>query len=150
VIVTVSPVPMSETFSGQDVALANMRSKSTLRIAAEQFSSAYDDVDYFPSYDIVTLSPRNLAYAGDRLHVANSVVGTIMGIFLSLYADIETPAPDFVELAYLAANPDVEDAVRTGGLESGFEHWMLCGKAEGRLLMPPGGPTDLMIAAGAV
>ncbi|WP_234052108.1 MULTISPECIES: GSCFA domain-containing protein [unclassified Xanthobacter] len=149
-IVTVSPVPMSETFSGQDVAIANMRSKSTLRVAAEQFAALHPDVDYFPSYDIVSLAPRNLAYGVDCLHVSNAVVGEIMRLFLSLYVGIDTAPPAFTELGYLAANPDVDEAVRRGEYESGFEHWRRYGKAEGRPLMPAEGPTELMIAAGAV
>jgi|688.fasta_scaffold173535_2 hypothetical protein len=150
IIVTVSPVPMGETFSGQDVAIANTRSKCTLRVAAEQFASLHSDVDYFPSFDMVSLAPRELAYGVDCLHVSNAVVGSIMRTFLSNYMDVDTEPPTFTELGYLAANPDVEEAVRRGDLESGFEHWLHIGKAEGRSLAPADGPTELMVAAGAV
>jgi hypothetical protein len=149
-VVTVSPVPLGQTFSGRDVAVANMLSKSTLRAAAEQFAIRHNDVDYFPSYDIVALAPRALAYGQDCLHVSDKVVGAIMSMFLRDYAGMDAPGPNFVELAYLAANPDVEEAVRSGALESGFEHWLRQGRAEGRPLKPDSGPTELMIAAGAV
>ena len=55
-VVTVSPVPLGETFSGRDAMIANTYSKCTLRCAAEVFSQAHADVDYFPSYEIVTQS----------------------------------------------------------------------------------------------
>lgn len=149
-IVTVSPVPMGATFTGVDVAIANTRSKSVLRVAAEQFSQGHEDVDYFPSYDIVTLAPRSKAYGPDCLHVSNPVVGEIMKMFLASYVGIEGETLAFTELGYLAANPDVDEAVRNGTLESGYDHWISCGQAENRLLMPADGPTDLMLAAGAV
>jgi hypothetical protein len=85
IIVTVSPVPMSETFSGRDVLIANMYSKSTLRAAADIFSHAYDNVDYFPSYDMIAMSPRNAAYAADCLHVSDAIVGRMMQSFMRRY-----------------------------------------------------------------
>lgn len=123
IVVTVSPVPMSETFSGHDVVIANMYSKSTLRAAAEQFAQAHADVDYFPSYDIVASSPRLKAYEADCLHVSDETVGRVIQCFLRLYLGLEREPPEFSELAYLEANPDVEAAVRRGELASGFEHW---------------------------
>lgn len=54
----------------------------------------------------------------------------------------EVPAaPErFDEAWYLNAYPDVADAVRSGGLSSGFAHWIGSGKAEGRI--PPPGYTE--------
>lgn len=130
---------MSATFSGLDIAIANSLSKSTLRAAAGAFEAAHDDVDYFPSYEIATLSERSFAYAPDCLHVSDQIVGQIMGVFIGAYLGNAMPrlAPDsFTELGYLDANPDVEDAVRTGQFASGFEHWMQHGRTEGRALQP--------------
>jgi hypothetical protein len=147
-VVTVSPVPMSETFSGRDVLLSNTLSKSTLRVAAEGFAARHDSVDYFPSYDMVTMSPRNQAYGTDRIHVADEIVGGIMEEFIRNYTGIESEPIAFNELAYLAANPDVEAAVRRAEFTSGFEHWKHHGKDEGRHLAPQTGPTEFMVAAG--
>lgn len=138
-VVTVSPVPMGTTFSGQDVVVANSLSKSVLRAAAGAFEARHDDVDYFPSYEIVTLSPRTYAYGPDCLHVSDRIVGHVMEQFMQAYLGEAAPrlAPaDFTELAYLDANPDVEDAVRSGALSSGFEHWRHTGRDEGRPLRP--------------
>lgn len=136
IIVTVSPVPMNETFSGRDVAVANLRSKSTLRAAAEQFAECHADVDYFPSYDAITLAPRAMAYVEDCQHVSDCVVGSIVKKFLNLYVGIDGELPDFTEFGYFAANPDVEEAVRLGQIGSGFEHWTSVGQKENRLTKP--------------
>src|SRR5205085_10416419 len=45
-----------------------------------------------------------------------------------------SPTPIFVERAYLEANPDVSDAVQSGDLRSGLEHWLSRGRKEGRRL----------------
>jgi len=135
IVVTVSPVPMGTTFSGRDIAIANTLSKATLRAAADAFQMKHDDVDYFPSFEMATLSTRGFAYAPDCLHVADRVVSHIMGRFLGAYLGESTPrlAPEgFTELQYLDANPDVEDRVRSGELTSGFEHWRTEGEAQGR------------------
>lgn len=137
VVVTVSPVPMGATFSGNDVMVANNLSKSTLRAAVGAFEAVHDDVDYFPSYEIATLSSRSFAYGPDCLHVADRIVSQIMEKFMAAYLGENHPrlAPDdFTELQYLDANPDVEDLVRSGEIASGFEHWLATGRHEGRAL----------------
>jgi hypothetical protein len=150
IILTVSPVPMDSTFAGRDVVTANMLSKSTLRVAAETFANEHAVVDYFPSFDMIAMSPRASAYGADCLHVSERAVGSVVARFLELYTGEPIAATQFNEIAYLAANPDVEGAVRSGQWESGFAHWLRFGQKEGRRITPEGGPTDLMIAAGAV
>lgn len=140
VIVTVSPVPMFATFSGKDVAVANMYSKTVLRAAAEEFAAGNDRIDYFPSYDMVALSRRESVYGADCLHVSDAAVAALIRHFLRLYTGEEPAATEFNEIAYLAANEDVDDAVRRGEFDSGFHHWIAFGRAEGRPLRPPPGP----------
>jgi len=84
-IVTVSPVPLEVTFSEYDVILSNCRSKSTLRAVAEEFSRNYHNVEYFPSYEIVTMSDPLNAWAWDGRHVKIDMVTHIMDTFLSYY-----------------------------------------------------------------
>ena len=43
---------------------------------------------------------------------------------------------DFDEAGYLAANPDVAAAVRSGSYPSGYQHWIVAGRGEGRPLSP--------------
>ena len=45
--------------------------------------------------------------------------------------DVEI-APDFDEAAYLRANPDVAEAVRSGGFRHGYHHYLAAGRLEGR------------------
>jgi GSCFA family len=53
-ILTVSPVPLTATMSARHVAVATMASKSVLRAVAEQLSVNRPNVDYFPSYEIIS------------------------------------------------------------------------------------------------
>jgi hypothetical protein len=62
VILTVSPVALNSSYrAGIDVITANACSKSVLRAAAEEIVAKFDFVEYFPSYESVTLSRRDLA-----------------------------------------------------------------------------------------
>jgi GSCFA family len=92
-VVTVSPVPLSETFTGGDVLVANTYSKSTLRAAAEDFARSHSDVDYFPSYESVVLSDRRVAYQEDLHHVTNVLVDLNVRSFLDHYVH-GAPAAD--------------------------------------------------------
>ncbi|MDZ7709219.1 MAG: GSCFA domain-containing protein [Roseovarius sp.] len=70
-LVTVSPVPLVSTFRDMDVLVANTYSKSVQRAAAETFAADKADVDYFPSYEAVTLSDPAVCWArGDYRHVS--------------------------------------------------------------------------------
>jgi hypothetical protein len=53
-VLTVSPVPMTATASGHHVLSATIYSKSVLRAVAGQLQDEEPDIDYFPSYEIVT------------------------------------------------------------------------------------------------
>lgn len=54
VLLTVSPVPLTATASGQHVLTATSQSKAVLRAVAGKLAERHDHVDYFPSYEIVT------------------------------------------------------------------------------------------------
>lgn len=94
-LISVSPVPFKATFSGQDAIRANTYSKSVLRAAAEEFCASHNNVDYFPSYEMVTLSDRVNAYLDDQIHVKPPMVSRIMGLALSKYVeDFVSPLDD--------------------------------------------------------
>jgi hypothetical protein len=86
-VITVSPVPMSETFTGQDVLVANAYSKSTLRAVAGDFARDHDDVDYFPSHEAVAFSDRRVAFMEDLHHVDQGMIDLIVNSFLHRYSD---------------------------------------------------------------
>lgn len=50
VMLTVSPVPIGRSFSGDDVIVSNCYSKSVLRAYAEYAKDKYKHVDYVPTY----------------------------------------------------------------------------------------------------
>lgn len=93
-LLTVSPVPLTATASGGHVLPATIYSKSVLRTAAGELAEDHDDIDYFPSYEIVSSHP-----SGGRLFEANmrSVhprgVRKVMKTFLAAHdsADDQTP-----------------------------------------------------------
>jgi hypothetical protein len=85
IIVTVSPVPLASTFTGGDVVVANASSKARLRVAAQEFADAHPDVDYFPSYEIVTHSDPSLAFKVDKRHVRGEMVMHVVATFMRHY-----------------------------------------------------------------
>jgi hypothetical protein len=85
IVVTVSPVPLLATFSGQDVVLANTYSKSLLRAAAQEWAAKHENVHYFPSYEIVYNSDRNETWGPDLRHVKREMSNHIMDLFVENY-----------------------------------------------------------------
>ncbi|MEE9328343.1 MAG: GSCFA domain-containing protein [Cocleimonas sp.] len=53
-LLTVSPVPLTATASNEHALLANTYSKSVLRAVAGELSMQNSDIDYFPSYEIIS------------------------------------------------------------------------------------------------
>lgn len=53
-LLTVSPVPLTATASAQHVLPATTYSKSVLRAAAGELAATLADVDYFPSYELIS------------------------------------------------------------------------------------------------
>lgn len=54
ILLTVSPVPLTATASGKHVLVATGHSKSVLRAVADEVATSSPDIDYFPSYEIIT------------------------------------------------------------------------------------------------
>jgi len=105
-LLTVSPVPLASTFRDMDVLLANTYSKSVQRAAAEAFVADKADVDYFPSYETVTLSNPTVCWArNDYRHVSPDIVARIMSNVLVSYM------PDFKAEGALHGKPMTKDAV---------------------------------------
>jgi GSCFA family len=61
-LLTVSPVPLTATASGEHVLSATIYSKSVLRAVAGQLFHERENVDYFPSYEIITGSLSKAKY----------------------------------------------------------------------------------------
>jgi hypothetical protein len=140
IILTVSPVPMSQTFTADDVLVANTYSKSTLRAVASDAARGHAHVQYYPAYDTITTSNRSLAFNPiDNAHVTDAAVAAVTSHFLETYGiDAERAHPEFNELEYLFANPDVRAAVVAQQFASGYEHWLAVGRSEARPLRADG------------
>ena len=101
ILVTVSPVALSTTFTGRDVLVANSYMKSALRTAVEAFAMGRENIDYLPSYESIVLSDRRRAWREDQAHVADEMVRVNVLRMLASYAE-EAAGPD-AELAVLEA-----------------------------------------------
>ncbi len=87
IVVTVSPVPLMNTFSTMDIVVANTWAKSLLRAVAHEWAAAHPNVDYFPSYEIVQNSDRAATWERDLRHVRGAGVHHIMDLFLRNYLE---------------------------------------------------------------
>lgn len=83
-LLTVSPVPLTATASGDHVLVATTYSKAVLRAVAGELSSQLDDVDYFPSFEIIS-SPwsRGFFYESNLRSVSPTGVDAVMRIFFA-------------------------------------------------------------------
>lgn len=82
VLLTVSPVPLTATASGNHVLVATMQSKSVLRAVAGQAADEVAFVDYFPSYEIINAPTyRGGFFEPNQRSVAHAGVDHVMGEF---------------------------------------------------------------------
>lgn len=98
-ILTVSPVALMATISDRHVLSATTYSKSVLRVAAEIVTQENADVDYFPSYEIIT-GPHSCGryFAEDRRTVLPEGVAHVMKVFGRHYLSQAADAPPPREL----------------------------------------------------
>lgn len=85
VVMTVSPVPLTATFTTQDVALANSYSKSLLRASVDHVRARYDFVGYYPSYESFMLTQKTSAFIKDQVHVNMDLVEFNISRMVSTY-----------------------------------------------------------------
>ena len=83
IIITVSPVALNRTFTGQDVVVANMQSKSTLRTVAGEICNKYENVFYWPSYEFAMYED---IFRDDGRHVESRNVSRIIGSFINTFS----------------------------------------------------------------
>jgi hypothetical protein len=119
VVLTVSPVPLAATHRAMDVIVANTYSKSMLRAVAEEICEKYDWIDYYPSYESVTISDRRIAWEADLIHVTNDMVAMNVGRMLDRYqrnsGKLETARTRLSTAGSLVAEELAASAGETGG-----------------------------------
>lgn len=82
VLLTVSPVPLTATMSGNHVLTATMESKAILRAVAGSVARELSWVDYFPSYEIISAPAFGGAFFEDNKRtVAAAGVARVMDCF---------------------------------------------------------------------
>lgn len=86
IILTVSPVPLAATYEKQNVIISSTYSKSNLRTLAEEMMKKYENVYYFPSYEIITSHANKSKFFEKDFRNINSLgVNTVMRIFFGSY-----------------------------------------------------------------
>ncbi|KAJ53985.1 hypothetical protein ACMU_04580 [Actibacterium mucosum KCTC 23349] len=109
VLLTVSPVPLTATASGQHVLTATTYSKSVLRAVAGQLQADYRFVDYFPSYEIITSPPfRGMFYAPNARNVVQAGVNHVMENFFHDQG-VSKPAPTPAPKVVMKEEPTADD-----------------------------------------
>jgi hypothetical protein len=84
ILLTVSPVPLNATATGEHVMVATNRSKATLRAVAADFVENVKNAFYFPSYDIIASHPsRGMFYDPDLRNVNDMGVSFVMKHFFN-------------------------------------------------------------------
>ena len=95
VMLTVSPVPLIATASGQHVLAATTYSKSVLRVACEQVCQQRPAVGYFPSYEVITGSyTRGSYFEPDMRSVTEAGVQHVMRLFMWHCVDADSEPLD--------------------------------------------------------
>ncbi|KMW60120.1 GSCFA family protein [Candidatus Rhodobacter oscarellae] len=92
-LLTVSPVPLTATASGAHVEAATSYSKATLRAACGVLYDTFEDVDYVPSYEVITsLNSRGAYFDANQRSVTPQGVAAAMGMFLGAHGFAARPA----------------------------------------------------------
>ncbi len=93
-VLTVSPVPLAATATGGHVLPATTYSKSVLRAAAGAMAAAHDDVDYVPSFEVITGAPSAARfYAPGLREVTHEGVEAAMSVFFGAHPELAANEP---------------------------------------------------------
>ena len=86
VILTVSPVPLAATHTSKHVLTATFSSKAKLRVAAEEVAEKNENVDYFPSFEIIQgLAQSGKYFRHDLREIESHGVDHVMRVFFNYY-----------------------------------------------------------------
>ena len=109
-LLTVSPVPLAATYSNEHVLIATQYSKSVLRAVAGSLASEDSDIDYFPSFEIISSPPfRGTFYQPDQRHVTEQGVSHVMDNFFSAISDKYTANSESKDLRPVDKFVSLED-----------------------------------------
>jgi hypothetical protein len=104
-LLTVSPVPLTATASGLHVLQATSYSKAVLRAVAGELAKSESDVDYFPSFEIITNpAVRSMFYDHNLRSIRAEGVASVMSEFFRAYTDLDS-SEEVVPRGVPASNP---------------------------------------------
>jgi hypothetical protein len=107
VILTVSPVPLTATYTSEHVLVATAQGKAILRAVCGEVDAAFDFVYYFPSYEIIASHFNKGQYYHNNLRtVTADGVDHVMTLFCRTYFGTR-PEEDSVEMSVLAPPPEL-------------------------------------------
>jgi hypothetical protein len=111
-LLTVSPVPLTATATEDHVLVATSYSKSTLRAVAGDLSTRRDDVDYFPSYEMISAFPfKGMFYEPNMRSVSKAGVDFVMKSFIgALHANDAAgrDSPQTVQVSGSSSPTDIQ------------------------------------------
>lgn len=112
-VLTVSPVALLATAEDRHVLTSTTYSKSVLRAVCGELEADYEDVAYFPSYEIITGSfSRGTYFAADAREVTEPGVRHVMRLFMQHYADRGEPVAAPAETASRAIARQIEELTK--------------------------------------
>lgn len=124
-LLTVSPVPLTATASGAHVLPATIYSKSVLRTAAGELAEDHGDIDYFPSYEIVSSHPSGGQFFEANMRAVHPRgVRKVMGAFLAAQQADAALTPHQIKRAKRLARLAAEDTAKRD-LENAA-HGLIC------------------------
>lgn len=105
-MITVSPVPLTATASGNHVEVATIYSKSVLRSVCGSLVQKFPDIDYFPSYEVITSQMARSAYYEPNMRsVSKQGVSTAMGLFMKAHSANSSVLRDAADTSTDAEDP---------------------------------------------
>ena len=111
-LLTVSPVPLTATASKHHVMVATTYSKSVLRAVCGGMEADFADVDYFPSYEVITTPlSHGVFYEPNMRNVNSTGVATAMSLFFAVHDKDGPPAPSGEKPKTSSAEESEEEAV---------------------------------------
>lgn len=102
IVLTVSPVPLARTFSGNDIYVATQECKAILRAAVQKLAREVENVYYFPGFELFQLmhiSARNKAElfnTGGR-NLSARAIERVMAYFFGLYSVLDEWGTESIE-----------------------------------------------------
>ncbi len=113
-LLTVSPVPLTATASGEHVLTASFRSKSVLRAVCAEICDSFDFVDYFPSYEMVSAHPyKAMFFEPDMRSVSQFGVNYVMDRFFNAHGGAVV-IPEEPPAKTSQSNPQCDEEILKG------------------------------------